>query len=180
MSLAEIDRRKKRAVTIALWASWAVIMLLAIGLFTRRAPEIGRAMQGAKLHLPDLPALQQAPLAIQVHIAATLGAAVLGAVMLLSRKGAAFHRTAGWTWAALMATAAVTPLLVLGQPGYRLNFIFATVPLVLVLLPRGLMAARRHDVTQHRSSMRWLYAMLIGAGLATAVPGRLMWDVFFG
>jgi uncharacterized membrane protein len=50
-----------------------------------------------------------------------------------------------------------------------------------VMLPIGVVHARRHRVRQHRSSMIWLFAgALVIAGIFTLFPGRIMHRVVFG
>ena len=171
----------QRRLTLALYGGGSIIVILAIGFFIANAPRLAQlaaATHGP--HAPRLAVFAGVPAAMIVHILASLAAIGLGAVMLWSRKGAKFHRIAGWTWAGLMTVAAVTPLLVLNRPHFGPNFIHATIPLVLILLPRALLAARRHDAPLHARTMRWTYGIVVGAGVFTLIPGRLIWQAVFG
>jgi uncharacterized membrane protein len=50
-----------------------------------------------------------------------------------------------------------------------------------VMLPLGVVHARRHRVKQHRATMIGLFlGALIVAGIFTLLPGRIMHDVVFG
>jgi uncharacterized membrane protein len=136
-----------------------------------------RAAQGP--HAPDLALLAAQPVMVQLHVATALTAIALGVVMLASRKGVRFHRIAGWTWAATMATAAGSAAFVRGEDN-AYSWIHLTVIWAAVLLPLGLVAARRHAVRLHRTLMLWLYfGILVGAGVLAFIPGRLMWEVVF-
>ena len=67
--------------------------------------------------------LQQRPV-VFVHLVSMLGAVALGAVLLRGRKGAMTHRVLGWTWVALMATAALTSWFIRGSgPWWGLSWI---------------------------------------------------------
>jgi uncharacterized membrane protein len=154
---------------------------LGVGIVTINRAAIGARLAEAKpMHLPELSLLAAQSPVVQAHVGLALAAVVLGGVMLMSRKGARFHRIAGWTWAALMsATAASTFAIPAIAPG-TWSYIHITSGWVLVGLPIGLVAARRHKVVAHRRSMLWLYwGFLIGAAAFTFVPGRLMWELFF-
>jgi uncharacterized membrane protein len=49
------------------------------------------------------------------------------------------------------------------------------------MLVVAVLAARRHNVQRHRTTMLWLFAgALIIAGLFTFMPGRIMHAVVFG
>lgn len=138
------------------------------------------AARGRGLHAPDLALLLAQPPAVLAHVLVALAALALGPVMLLSRKGARFHRRAGWTWATLMAAAAVTSMFLTTRTG-SYSYIHIMSGTTLLMLPLALHAARRHDVARHQALMLWLfYLMLVGAALFTLVPGRLMWRLFFG
>jgi uncharacterized membrane protein len=50
-----------------------------------------------------------------------------------------------------------------------------------IMLPVGIVHARRHRVAQHRATMIWLFVgALIIAGIFTLSPGRIMHEVVFG
>jgi uncharacterized membrane protein len=121
------------------------------------------------------------PTILQVHVFAAVAALGLGAVMMTSRKGARFHRAAGWTWVALAGTVAVSSLFIVGLNGDHWSWIHILSALTIVSLPLAVLAARRHHVTLHRRQMMGLfYGGFVIAGAFTFLPGRLMWRVFFG
>ena len=130
----------------------------------------------------NLAPLTHAPLPIQVHAYAALGAFLLGAVQLAGIKGTTRHRALGYTWAALMLTVAVSSFWVheirLWGPWSPIHLLSI---FTLVMLPIGLWAAHSHSVSRHRYTMIGLYTgALIIAGLFTFVPGRIMYKVVFG
>lgn len=132
------------------------------------------------LHAPDLGVLFAQPPIVVGHVLVAVAALVLGGVMLVSRKGARFHRAAGWVWIALMAAVAGSSFLLTSLQG-GLSPIHISSGLTLVLLPFAAHAARTHAVRRHRALMLWLFwLMLVGAAAFTLVPGRLMWALFFG
>jgi uncharacterized membrane protein len=164
------------------WIVPSAVGLAAAVAIASRLPRIARAADaGQGLHGPDLGLFAAQPLVIQAHILAALATVGLGAVMMLSRKGARFHRRAGWLWAALMAGVALTSLFIVGANGDKWSYIHIASGWALVLLPIALVAARRHNVATHRRAMMGLYfGILLIAGALTFLPGRLMWRLFFG
>lgn len=119
--------------------------------------------------------------ATKIHLAAAVVALGLGAVMMASRKGRRFHRTAGWIWVTIMAVLAVSSLFITGLNGSSWSWIHVLSFLTLASLPIGVWAARGHKVRIHsRTMMGMFYGGLVMAGLFTFVPGRLMFQVFFG
>jgi uncharacterized membrane protein len=130
----------------------------------------------------NLAPLTNAPLPIQLHAYAALGAFVLGAIQLAGAKGTTRHRALGYTWAALMFTVAISSFWVheirLWGPWSPIHLLSI---FTLVMLPLGLWAAHSHAVARHRSTMIGLHlGALVIAGLFTLVPGRIMYKVVFG
>ena len=121
------------------------------------------------------------PAVLQLHVLAALSATALGAVMMMSRKGARFHRSAGWAWVALVAAVAGSSLFIVGLNGDHWSLIHGLSALTLITLPFAVIAARRHDVRKHRREMMGLfYGGFVIAGAFTFIPGRLMWRILFG
>lgn len=121
------------------------------------------------------------PTVLQVHVFAAVAAAVLGAVMMMSRKGARFHRVAGWAWVALAGTVAVSSLFIVGLNGDHWSWIHILSAQTILALPFAVLAARRRNVKLHRRQMMGLfYGGFVIAGAFTFLPGRLMWRMFFG
>jgi uncharacterized membrane protein len=130
----------------------------------------------------NLAPLTGAPVAIQLHAYAALGAFALGIVQLAAPKGTIPHRALGYLWVALMLVVAVSAFWIheirLWGPWSPIHLlaIFS-----LIMLPFGVYRARTHNVRGHRLTMLGLFlgALLI-AGLFTFVPGRIMHQVLFG
>jgi uncharacterized membrane protein len=121
--------------------------------------------------------LERNPL-VFAHLVCALGALALGAVILARRKGNASHRATGWAWVLLMGSTMLTSAFI---RDYRIPNLAGITPihfftaLVAVQLPRGVLAARRGDITAHRKEMRGLYiGGCIVAGLFTLLPGRFL------
>ncbi|OLP57152.1 hypothetical protein BJF92_06380 [Rhizobium rhizosphaerae] len=126
--------------------------------------------------------LLDAPLAVQIHVATVLPAAVLGIVLLLGRKGTRLHRLFGRIWVGLMAATALASFFIHEIGGV---FGFSPIHLLSVLTLFGLWdavaRARAGDLAGHRRRMRQLNLGAIGlAGLFTLLPGRRMGAVLFG
>ena len=114
------------------------------------------------------------PVPVTIHLASVLAALVLGAALLSRRlKGDRAHRIAGWTWVALMLTAALSSLWI---PGFmKLTWIHVFTLITLVSLPLGVYRARTHNVKGHRATMIGLFTGgLVIAGLFALVPGRFL------
>ncbi len=135
----------------------------------------------ALLLRPNLALLSTVSPAIKIHLAAAVGALFLGGIMLASRKGRAFHRIAGWVWVTLVATLAISSIFVKTLNPGHFSWIHGFTAFTLLALPVGVIAAKRHDVKTHRGTMMGLFlGGLVIAGLFTFVPGRLMFQMFFG
>lgn len=125
--------------------------------------------------------LLQAPLAIQIHVATVVPAALLGAFLLAFPKGTPLHRRLGRIWMGLMIATAIASLFI-----HELRLVGPFSPihllslLTLVNCARAIAAARRGDIARHRAQVLASYCFgIILAGLFTLVPGRTMHAVFF-
>lgn len=119
-----------------------------------------------------------------LHLATIAPAFLIGTWMMINRKGTASHRVLGKIYLALMAITGVVTLLMPAAVGPKLlnhfGFIHLFSLLTLYSVPTALMAARRHDVKSHRSSMIGLYVGgLLIAGFFAFMPGRMMHRVLF-
>jgi uncharacterized membrane protein len=133
------------------------------------------------LHAPDWRRIAEAPVVVQVHLATVATAVVLATVQVLGPKGRTFHRTLGWILAGLLVTTAVTALFIRDRPGSLFNPFQVFSVWTLICIPWAIIAARRHNVRRHGALMIGFYfgGMLLAGALAF-LPGRLMWQVFFG
>ena len=127
------------------------------------------------------PLMAQSPVVI-FHALAALTALGLGTVQLIGPKGTRMHRVLGYGWAGLMVS--------LAAASFWINDIRTFGPfspihilsiLTLIMVPLAVWEAHTHKVVAHRSRMIWIYiGALIVAGGFTLLPGRVMYQVFFG
>jgi uncharacterized membrane protein len=121
------------------------------------------------------------PLVLQLHILAALGTVALGGLIFSLRKGRTLHRAAGWIWVVLTAVTAVSSLFIVGLNGDLWSLIHLLSGWVLIVLPIGVLAARKHRVEFHRRTMTGIFVGgSLVAGAFTFLPGRLMWRLVFG
>ena len=145
------------------------------------------------------PLLEAEPL-IRIHTVIAMAAILVGAVQLGAPKGTVPHRTLGWTWVALIAAMLITAyfnahislwdpfgpgVCCKGGTCVRQSNICASVHMIstyfLLVLPFGVLHARRLDIVLHRRAMLWLYLGVLLVGTAfTFLPHRIMHDVAFG
>ena len=120
---------------------------------------------------------------VQLHAAAAVAAIGLGAAQLWLAKGTTGHRVLGWLWAILIAAVALSSFWISGER-FRFgpfSWIHALSIFTLVVLPIGLLRARRHQVRQHGTTMVFLYVgALVISGLFTLAPARIIGRSIFG
>lgn len=126
--------------------------------------------------------LLNAPLSIQLHAFAAMGAFALGLVQFAAPKGTLPHRTVGFIWLALMLTVAISSFWI---HEIRMWGEFSPIHLisiyVLIMIPLAVHYARTHNVRGHsRTVIGMFLGGLVIAGLFTFVPGRIMHAVAFG
>jgi uncharacterized membrane protein len=131
---------------------------------------------------PALEPLAAAPLVVQVHVAAALGALLVGVVQLAGVKGTTRHRVLGWSWVLMMAVVALSSFWIRDirtfGPWSPIHLLSIA---ALATLPLAVLAARRGSVRRHQRIMTTLFAgALVVAGLFTLLPGRIMSKVVFG
>jgi len=127
------------------------------------------------------PLLDASP-AIQLHAFAAMAAFAIGIVQLSAPKGTFSHRTVGWVWVALMLVVGISAFFIheirLWGPWSPIHLLALY---TLIVLPRAVLRAHRHDVARHRSAMIGLFVgALVIAGAFTFYPGRIMHAVVFG
>lgn len=126
--------------------------------------------------------LDELPLTIQLHIVFAVAAFVLGIVLFVGKKGRLAHRVLGWMFVAFMSGVVVTAwnIRMINPGGFSfIHYIF--IPLTVISLVVGVVAARRGRVKHHRQAMIGLYiGALVIAGGFTFMPGRAMHDIAFG
>lgn len=126
--------------------------------------------------------LFQAGPTVYFHAGAALAALMIGLLQILGPKGTTAHRIFGWSWVLLLASVAVSSFWI---HGIRLIGPFSPIHilsiLTLIMLPLGVLRARRHRVAAHKKTMIGIFfGALILAGLFTLLPGRVMHAVVFG
>ncbi len=127
------------------------------------------------------PLLQAGPIVV-LHTGAALIAFLIGLMQIFGPKDTTAHRLFGWSWVLLLGTAALSSFWI---HGLRLIGRFSPIHLlsilVLILLPLGVIYARRHRVSGHKKTMGGIFfGALVVAGLLTFLPGRVMHAVLFG
>lgn len=161
--------------------SLGVVLLILAGAMWGIWPAIGRELATARPHAPDLAVLAELSPVVKIHLYTALAALVLGAVLMAARKGRTFHRAAGWTWVGLVMTTAVSTLFITGLNGGKWSLIHLFTGWTLIVLPLAVMWARRRDVARHRRAMMGLFYGAFAINLVfTFIPGRTMWNLFFG
>jgi uncharacterized membrane protein len=139
------------------------------------------ALASTFAHAPDWALLARQPWVIQLHISAALAALLLGTVQLVGIKGTGLHRLIGWTWVVAMLTVAISSLFIRQINPGSFSLIHLLSGWTLIALPMALFAVRRGRIASHARGMTWTFiGGLIVAGAFTFLPGRLMWEVFFG
>lgn len=116
---------------------------------------------------------------LMLHLLSVIPAVPLGVYVLCRRKGNRLHRLLGRTWGMLMMTAALSSLGLKGLTG-GFSWIHVLSIIVLVMIPRGVVQAIRGNVGAHRRTMTLTYLGLVGAGLFTFLPGRLLGSWLYG
>lgn len=129
----------------------------------------------------DATALAQSSLFIQLHVACAIVALVVGTLMLFWKKGTRLHKGLGRLWIGLMLGVSLTSFFI---TEIRLLGPYSPIHVLslftLVGLWSGWRAIRAGDVRTHRITMISVYAGgLIGAGIFTLIPGRIMHRVIF-
>ncbi|GGY74924.1 DUF2306 domain-containing protein [Marinobacter zhanjiangensis] len=130
----------------------------------------------------NLNALLAASLPIQIHVVTVMLALVIGLLQLVLKRGTSLHRTMGWGWVVAMAVTAVSSFFI-----HRIQLVGPWSPIhilsvvTLVYLTLAIQAARQGNMRRHGMIMASLFLFaVIGAGVFTLLPGRLMHVVLFG
>ena len=116
---------------------------------------------------------------IVLHTVLAATAVVVGAALLLARKGHRMHRIGGWIWVICMASVAAISFAIRRPDGH--SWIHGLSVFTLLTLVTGVLAARAHRITAHRSNMIALYVgALVITGLFTLLPNRLIGKALWG
>jgi len=118
---------------------------------------------------------------IALHTACAIGAVSLGIAVLMRPKGTAAHKAVGRVWVGLMAATALSSFWILQiRDGAGFSPIHALSAITLAALARGVWAARKGYVRQHRINMLSAYAGAAIAGAFTLLPNRIIGGWLFG
>lgn len=144
-------------------------------------PYLSRAFGRARPHAPEWGLWNHLSTATQVHVVFALTALALGFVILARPKGRGLHKALGWTWVLSMGATAASSLFMTGLNGDAYSIIHLLSGWTLVALPLGIYAIRRRNLSGHRRTMLGLFlGGLMVAGLFAFLPGRFMFNLFFG
>lgn len=131
---------------------------------------------------PSFDPLLAQPAWVQSHAFVALALVPLTLAIFTLPRGSRLHRLLGWAWVLGMGAVALSSFAI---HDIRLIGPFSPIHLLslftLVMLVLGVRAARQRRVTTHRQTMKGLsLGALLGAGLFTLLPGRVMYQVMFG
>jgi uncharacterized membrane protein len=129
----------------------------------------------------SLSLLSHSPAAIQIHVAAAVFALLVGAILLIGRKGTGPHRLLGRIWISLMLITSLSSFFI---SSLRVYFGFSPIHILSVFTLIGswqaVAAARAGRIAEHRRHVVNLYSFaLLTAGAFTLLPGRLMHKLLF-
>lgn len=117
---------------------------------------------------------------IVVHIAAAVGAFVVGATVLALKRGTPTHRITGRVWVALMLTTALVSFWIRATGSFSwVHLLSAWMLVTLFVAVRSILRGNTHA---HRRWMVSSYAGLVTAGVFALLPDRrlgfLVWHAF--
>jgi uncharacterized membrane protein len=129
----------------------------------------------------NLAVVIEAPLAVQIHVAAALPALILGPIAIWRRQRDIWHRFAGRAWMLAMVFLAGSSFWITESRQFGpFSVIDILSVLTFVGLWQGMVAFRRGDIQCHQRAMRGLYLQaLILAGVFTFLPGRRISALLF-
>ena len=119
-----------------------------------------------------------------IHLVTVLPCFLIGAWLLLRRKGTTVHKRLGRVYAVLILFTAIVTLPMPAAVGPRLldhfGFIHLFSVLVLVSVPAALCSIRHGNVSGHRRHMVGVYiGGILIAGTFALMPGRLLYTWLF-
>jgi len=128
--------------------------------------------------------LLDAPLIIQLHVAAAIPALIVGPFALFGRTSWKAHKIIGYVWVIALAMMATTALFI---PSFDLALIGHMGPIHILCfttlwgITNGVWLARQRRIAEHRLAMKWTWFGAMGvAGLLNFLPGRRINQVVFG
>ncbi|MFT7030474.1 MAG: putative membrane protein [Marinoscillum sp.] len=120
-----------------------------------------------------------------VHLLTVAPCFIIGTILLLIKKGTSFHRNAGRVYMGLMLFTAIVTLFMEARVGTRFFNHFGWIHLFSLLtiytVPTAYLAIKKGNIKAHKRKMILLYfGAIIIAGGFTFVPGRYLYQLFFG
>ena len=171
-------RMQARWMTRIGWVLTLVILPAAILPFL---PQIAARASEVSFNGPDWALWARLSWVIKLHIFAALAALLIGTTILTRPKGTGFHRTLGWGWVLAMATTAVSSLWITELNGNVWSFVHLLSGWTIIALPMAIFAIRNRKVEAHRRAMTGIFVGgLLIAGSLSFIPGRFMFEFFFG
>lgn len=120
-----------------------------------------------------------------LHLATVVPCFVIGTVLLVIKKGTTLHKSAGRVYMVLMLITAATTVFMPAKVGptflNHFGWIHSFSFLTLYTVPTAYLAVKKGNIKAHKRKMILLYfGAIIIAGGFTFVPGRYLYQVFFG
>ena len=127
-------------------------------------------------------------IAIYSHIALALAAVPVGLFILLSKKGTAQHKLVGRVWLVIMLIVSLSAILIHEIYPGRYSLIHLLIPWTIGSLIYSIWNIKRFKKTrQIKYRQAYMYSMigvyigaLLVAGAFTLLPGRFLYESFFG
>ena len=114
-----------------------------------------------------------------LHLSAAIACLLIGAVVLMRRKGTGSHKLLGRIWVGLMVAVAVSSFWLLGLGKGSFSVIHLLSLWTLISLALAIYFIRRGNVRAHKGFMIGTFLGLVGAGLGAMAPGRTLYLFFF-
>ncbi len=119
-------------------------------------------------------------LLIQIHIAFALAAVALGLTNLLRQKGTISHVALGYIYVISLLIVSIGSFWINAiNQFYGLSVIHLLSAWTILCMVIAVIMARRGRIEQHKYWMIGTYCGLLGAGLGTLFPGRLIPTLLF-
>lgn len=120
-------------------------------------------------------------MAITIHLTAAIWALLAGINQLFSLKGSKSHKVVGWSWMAAMVVVAVSSFWLTGF----MDLLWGYSPIhilsiwILVCVAVSIYSARIGNIKRHRAFSLGAFYGVIGAGIGTLAPDRLIHQWLF-
>lgn len=125
------------------------------------------------------------PTIVFIHLMLIIPCIILGAILILGKRGSSFHKNAGKVYLMLMGITGFLTLFIPAQVGYKLFNHFGGLHLLSLLtiwtVPKAWLAIRKGDINTHKNAMIRLYigGIIIAGSFAIFAEGRYLNTLFF-